>query len=88
MLATIKHISSRVLRSVTAATVFLFMLPLTLGMMLLMLLLGIFARASLNRQLQRAGVQPQQTGGKKPRNPKPAERPQKPPIEGTYTVLK
>jgi hypothetical protein len=88
MLATLKHYSHRVLTAATAATVFLFMLPLTLGMMLLMLILSIFARASLKRHLQPAGDRQQHAGGKKPRDSKPGERPQKPPIEGTYTVLK
>lgn len=85
MLSTIKRVAQRTLSTVIAFTVFLFMLPLTLGMMVLMLVVGFAAKATLGRQLKKyQAAADRATETSSPRHPGAA---QKQPIEGSYTIV-
>ena len=87
MLTKIKHLAARGLNSITAVVVFAVMLPLTLGMLLLMLLVGIATRASLRGQLRKQNTDADRHSSVRQSTPAAANKNQKPPIEGSYTVV-
>lgn len=75
MLKTIRQYAFKGLSFTAAIAVFLFTLPLTLGLMLLMLFTGAVTIATLRYRISKTVKQ------------KPVTNPKKAPIEGSYTVI-
>ena len=86
MLGKIKVYAGRGLSSLAAATMFVVMLPVTFGLMLMMLAAGVVTFITMRHRLRKNGVEinwPQ-----KPTVDTTTEGAEKPPIEGTYTVVR
>lgn len=83
MLNKIKHYVARGASSLIGTAVFIFMLPLTLSMMLLVLLLGVAAKATLANRLRKSGVDVNNIYSQAQKKASG----QKPPIEGSYTIV-
>ncbi len=88
MLGTIRQYAGNGLSAIAAAVAFVVMLPVTIGLMLIMLLAGAVTLATVrHRLLQKSSASadwPHPAG--KP-DAGPESKRQNPPIEGSYTVI-
>ncbi|OED35129.1 hypothetical protein AB833_31305 [Chromatiales bacterium (ex Bugula neritina AB1)] len=87
MLIKLKHYAARAISSIVALVVFLFMLPLTLGMMLLMFLVGIATVATMRYRLHNSQGPVKWPNGSKPDGTPATSHSHKAPIDGSYTVI-
>ena len=86
MLGKLKLYTRKGLSSLAAAAMFVIMLPVTLGLMLMMLMAGLVTFIAMRHRLRKSGIEinwPQ-----KPTGGATTEDTLKPPIEGTYTVIR
>ena len=86
VLNKITRFAIRVLSAIAGTAIFVFMLPLTLGMMMLMVLFSIVTKATPGSRLHKSPVHVSRQKKTRPSAPT-ADAPQKPPIEGSYTVI-
>jgi len=84
VLTKIKHYVARGGTSLVGIAIFILMLPLTVGMMLLMILLSIAAKSTIANSQRKPGIDASTLYSQ---GSKVVKRRQKPPIEGSYTVI-
>ena len=87
MLDTIKQLMVRGMSTLAAIMMFVIMLPVTIGLMLIMLVTGAAAVATLRHRLRKAGVNVGWQNESSGSGSQSAESFEKPPIEGSYTVI-
>ena len=84
---TIKLFIARGMSSIAAIAMFVIMLPVTIGLMLIMLVAGAATLATVRHRLRKAGVNVGWQSANDAKEQQTANNLDKPPIEGSYTVI-
>ncbi len=84
---TIKLFVARGVSSVAAIAMFVVMLPVTIGLMLIMVVAGAATLATVRHRLRKAGVNVDWQSDNNANAEQTANHMDKPPIEGSYTVI-
>lgn len=87
MFTPIKQIVAKGLSGLAAFAFLLITLPLTLGMMLLVLIGGVLTMATLRHRMNSTGYTGPARRGQPHSETSQSDSPLKPPIEGSYTVI-
>jgi len=84
---SIKIFLTKALSSVIAISLFIIMLPLTIGISVLMLFTGLITFATLRYQLRKRVTNTNNNSETQATKSQTKDAVQKPPIEGSYTVI-
>lgn len=87
MLNKLKNYAGKGVSSLAAAILFVVMLPITFGVMLVMVFAGMITLATVRHRMRKAGVSVNWPTGSNRQGSEPAQESQREPIEGSYTVV-
>ena len=87
MLNKLKNYAGKGVSSVAAAIMFVVMLPITFGVMLVMVFAGMITLATVRHRMRKAGVRVNWPTEGNRQGSEPAQESEREPIEGSYTVV-